>query len=424
MKKPAPKPKPVHVARCNAVRVTVYRNGPARYGITWRKLEHGPRIRETFGTRAAAVARADAIALALHNGRADVLTLTHADRENYQRAIEALAPLGIPLHAAIAEYTAARAILGTHSIHEAAQFFASRRIVQAAAPPTAEIVASILGDLRADVIQPVSGTYLSVITPRLRAIAAAFPDLADATPETVARFLRTLQHRGRPVSPKTFNHYRATFALLWRWCELRGLVSGKTPLAGVKRLDAPGTREVFTVGELRALLAYVPREWIPLVTLGAFAGLRVCEIARLSWDALCWDAGEIRIRAGVAGKRGSPRNVPMLEPLRAWLAPWRNALGRIYPGTERALGRRLEWFHKQAAAHIPGFRWKENALRHSFGSYHAAKFQNLELTRAIMGTSITMLRRHYHDPQFQGDAEQFWNILPTADSAGKILAIA
>jgi hypothetical protein len=41
-----------------------------------------------------------------------------------------------------------------------------------------------------------------------------------------------------------------------------------------------------------------------------------------------------------------------------------------------------------------------------------------------MGTSITMLRRHYHDPQFQGDAEQFWNILPTADPAGKILALA
>lgn len=422
MKASATKPKPVHVARCNAVRVTVYRNGPARYGITWRSVEHGPRIRETFGARAAAVARADAIALALHNGRAEVLTLTHADRENYQSAIAALLPLGIPLHAAIAEYTAARKALGTHGLSEAVAHFRSSHIGAQACPPVREIVADILGKLESSPVHPRTAGYLRTIRPRLAAIAAAFPSLTDATHGAVEAFLHGLRFRGRPISAKTFNHYRGAFALVWQWAHKRRHITGPTPLSSIPPLNAPGKREVYAAAEMRALLAAADQDWIPFLVLGAFAGLRPCEAARLSWTDLVWEQGEIRIPEHVAGKCGAPRNVPMTEPLRAWLAPYRNRIGRIYTSSPARFHRQLNSFIGKLHRTVQGFRWKANALRHSFGSYHVATHRSLELTRTIMGTGIAMLRHHYNNPQFRADADAYWKILPA--SAGRnVIAI-
>ncbi len=132
--------------------------------------------------------------------------------------------------------------------------------------------------------------------------------------------------------------------------------------------------------------------------------------------------GEIRISEDVAGKRGTPRNVPMCDALRAWLAPYRARLGRIHGMTERALSRRLESFITHIQKVVPGFRWKANALRHSFGSYHVATHRNLELTRTVMGTGMAMLRHHYNDPQFRNDADAYWKLLP-ATTRGNVVAI-
>lgn len=406
--------KPVHTARVGNVRVPVYRNGRG-FCVAWRQFAGAGRQRDSFKSKTDAVARAEEIARALANSQADVLILSSADRDNYRLAVHALAPLGIPLHAAIAEYTAARRTVAPHSIAEAAAFFAQRHPAGGDALATADITAAILDKLRHNPVDPKSRAYIATIKPRLAAFAAAFPLLADATAGAVEKWLMALQHRGRAISPKTFNHYRSTVALVWRWAALHHRAAGPGPIAGIKAVKAPGAREVFTVGEMRQILAHSPGFWLPYIVLGAFAGLRVCEVARLAWTDLVWEQGEIRIGEHVAGKRGSPRNVPMCDALRVWLAPWRQSLGRIYPITEARLTSRAEIFYRALESAIPGFRWKANGLRHSFGSYHAATHGSLELTRTIMGTSLAMLRHHYNSPQFRNDAAAFWQLHPDPD---------
>jgi hypothetical protein len=94
----------------------------------------------------------------------------------------------------------------------------------------------------------------------------------------------------------------------------------------------------------------------------------------------------------------------------------------VYGFSDAELKKRTEPFRRLMERRIPGFRWKANALRHSFASYHVGLHRNRELTRTIMGTSIAMLDDHYDDPQFRTAAETWFAILP--DTAAGILQIA
>jgi integrase len=58
---------------------------------------------------------------------------------------------------------------------------------------------------------------------------------------------------------------------------------------------------------------------IPYLALGAFAGLRAAEMARLDWSAIDLDRRIITIRADQA-KTASRRLVPITENLAAGLA--------------------------------------------------------------------------------------------------------
>jgi hypothetical protein len=53
-------------------------------------------------------------------------------------------------------------------------------------------------------------------------------------------------------------------------------------------------------------------------------------------------------------------------------------------------------------------------IRHSFGSYHLAKFNNAALTAEIMGhKNARMLYKHYRDViKNDGDVEAYWLAVP------------
>ncbi len=400
-------------ATVGPVSVPIHRNGD-RWAIAWRDPGATKRQRQTFPTEAAAYARAREIAAAIANGQADSLTLHGASRDEYRAAKSRAAAVGIGLHALVEDAAAAREILGPGiPLATAAEYYRGQHRARPACPPTAQVVAAMLEYLRADSIRPRTRDYLDTIKPRLDAIAAAFPALPGVTAAALENFLRTRTHRGRPISPKTFNHFRATFTLLWRFaCVKMNIPLGECPAAAIAKLDAPGARDVWTPGELRLILDATPAAWIPAVTLSAFAGLRMCEIARLHWTDIYWRQREIRIRAEVAGKGGTPRNVPVCDTLAAWLTPWSRHVGPVYGLDQRTFRRKTEALHRNIERAVAGLRWKPNALRHSFGSYHIATHRNLELTRGIMGTGHAMLRHHYHSPQFADDAAAWWNIQP------------
>lgn len=417
---------PIHVARCNAVRIPVYRNGAGRYGITWRSVAGGKRIRETFGSRAAAITRADAIALAVHNGQADALVLTPNDRADYQAALATLAPLGIPLHAAVAEYAAARKAIGAHTLTEAANFFARGHAERRTCPDTAQIVRELTASLRNRRHRPVTPKTLGPLLTRLAACARAFPSLPDASPTALAQWLDSLTtHRGQPIAAKTRDHFRDALRQLYTFAQARGyLAPGRTPASDLERVWQPAGVETYSPAELRAILATAPKAWIPFIALGAFAGLRTSEIYRLRWEHFRWEEEFIALSAHVAAKTFRPRHVPILPALTAWLAPYRRTFGSLYPQPtldkfESALDRLTAYLRE----HIEGFRWKQNALRHSYVSHRLAATQNPQIVRMEAGHTEAMQQRHYNDPKTPREAAAYFAILPPWGADG-IVAIA
>ena len=92
--------------------------------------------------------------------------------------------------------------------------------------------------------------------------------------------------------------------------------------------------KVFSRRDLRHLRAAAKRSRTPLrddvvVLLAARAGLRACEIARLTWGMVLDPTGKvapvIEVRA-VISKRGAGRRVPMHRELRRAIRAWQDTL--------------------------------------------------------------------------------------------------
>jgi hypothetical protein len=56
--------------------------------------------------------------------------------------------------------------------------------------------------------------------------------------------------------------------------------------------------------------------------------------------------------------------------------------------------------------------WPQDALRHSYGSMRNAVLRNLPQVAEEMGTSETMLRRHYHNPRTSEEGAEWFGLRP------------
>jgi integrase len=71
---------------------------------------------------------------------------------------------------------------------------------------------------------------------------------------------------------------------------------------------------------------------------------------------------------------------------------------------------------RPATAKASGIAWPSNVLRHSFASYHLAKFKNAGQTAAELGhAGAAMLYQHYRELVTPEAAAQWWQIMPPAD---------
>jgi integrase len=140
----------------------------------------------------------------------------------------------------------------------------------------------------------------------------------------------------------------------------------------------------------------------------AFAGIRPIEIVKLKWEHISLELENIRVGEGVAKKK-SRRNVRIQPTLAAWLetVPAEQRTGKLVPG---------RWFQKTArvrkAAGIDGNE-KQDALRHSFGTYLLATEGDLDKLKADMGHAhIATYLNHYHKAVTKAEALPYWQVLP------------
>jgi integrase len=225
--------------------------------------------------------------------------------------------------------------------------------------------------------------------------------------------------RDLPLSPKSRANYRANIGVLFSYAEQRGIID-RNPIprtAKPKLIDRPP--DIFTVDELRALLEAATRvspDVVPMLAIGAFAGLREAEIQRLDWHEIDLKRGHIEVKAAKA-KSARRRIVPIQPNLAGWLRPYAGMTGRVVPAGAR---KKLDRVRNQAGL----ARWPQNGLRHSFASYRLAAIHDAPRVSAELGhTSPQMLYSTYRELVLPEEAERYWKIGPAVE-AGKVVAFA
>jgi len=174
--------------------------------------------------------------------------------------------------------------------------------------------------------------------------------------------------------------------------------------------------EILTVNELRALLEAANRvapDVLPMLAIGAFAGVRDAEIKRLDWHELDIARGHIEVKAAKA-KSARRRIIPMQPNLAAWLRPYCSVTGRVVPEGYRSS---LDRVRKASGL----ARWPNNGLRHSYASYRLAAIHDAPRVASELGhTSPTMLYGVYRELVLPEEAERYWKIVPDVKGANVV----
>jgi integrase len=109
--------------------------------------------------------------------------------------------------------------------------------------------------------------------------------------------------------------------------------------------------------------------------------------------------------------KSARRRFVRIQPnLAKWLHPYARLSGNVTLMGYRVL---LETAREAAGIH----EWPQNALRHSFASYHLAQFNDAAALALELGhTNSNLVFQHYRQLVRPKQAERYWKIAPTAAS--------
>jgi integrase len=246
--------------------------------------------------------------------------------------------------------------------------------------------------------------------PKSKHNAAALERITGRLPQDIAVHSVTQAHvaacmTGAPRS--RLNAHRAISTFL-RWCQRAGHIpEGKTPADRIDRPHAPaGTPEILTPGELHLVLAAAPRDLLPWLVLGAWAGVRTEEMYRLihplQWEDIDLANSIITIRPE-SSKVSRRRIIPILPPLAAALRFIGPSTGRVVPMVKQPVKSQLAVMAKPIGG------WRRNALRHSFLTYRSAQVGTGQAALEA-GNSEAITRRNYLDATTPAEAARWFDV--------------
>ena len=250
-----------------------------------------------------------------------------------------------------------------------------------------------------------SERHVDDLRSRLKIFTAKFDGrpVATITSAEIDDWLRSL-----PVAPVTRNNYRRIVVTTFNFAVQRGYAT-VNPAAKTAKAREPKTKPgILTVEQASALLVNAAPEILPYIAIGLFAGLRRAELERLDWSEIDFDSGHIEVTAEKSKSKLANRFITLQPNLRSWLMPHRKLRGDVTP--EGPFFRQLFEQAREAAGITD---WPDNALRHSFASYHVAHFKDAKGLALEMGhIDSGMLFNHYRALVKPKEAARYWNIKP------------
>jgi integrase len=251
---------------------------------------------------------------------------------------------------------------------------------------------------------------------RVNIFANAVPNLriSDITPDIIQSYLDK-----RAVSPKSKDNDRRAVSCFFSWClERSRRWTAINPCREIRvPQDEAAPPVTLTVAECKGLLrkseAYKAGQLAPYVAVCLFGGLRPFEAARLKWEQVNLDDGEIRMEANQT-KTGRLRVVSICPTMRAWLKAYKGKA--FFPSNRRrdfaalieAIG------YGTATEKKPKLRpWPVDAMRHTAISHFFRRTGSYGLTAEQFGNSEAIIKRFYQGRVSSEDTKHFYAILPT-----------
>ena len=386
-------------------RVRIYtinrKDGYSQFTMAWK--EGGCRRTRYFSCMDEARMVAQQITVKLANGWNIGSEATKRDLEILWHCERQAARFGVTLAAAIDEWVSARSVVVGITLSDAVRFYQANRDDLNAAMTVAQVVDDFVKSRAASGVSP---AYVNGCQDTLRRFCERVKgNIGDVKTADINTYLAGMKGLG-PVSR---NCHRRNIVTMFSFAKKQGYLhqDRKTAAERSETFKVPETEiSIFTPEEIEQLLLACHARLLPVIAVGAFAGIRTAEIMRLDWEDFKWDRGHIEI-AGRKAKTAARRLVPLPDNLKAWLAPWRDETGPIVTLTAVA-GAMNDLGIK---AKIPG-GWRQNALRHSFISYRVALTGDVARTALEAGNSAKMIFRHYREIVEEDTAKVWFAITP------------
>lgn len=183
--------------------------------------------------------------------------------------------------------------------------------------------------------------------------------------------------------------------------------------------------EILSIEEAESLLhtalANPELNLLPAVTLGLFCGIRTEELKKLKWEnvKLNDENPHVIIPLEIAKKRRL-RRVEISPNAVEWLMQCPKRSGNITENNhENDYQKRFRTLHLKCgiSKRIEGkivSNWKQNAMRHSFGTYHCALHENPIKTSNELGhkSGDDVLFTHYRSLTTRAEGLAYFNIRP------------
>jgi integrase len=275
-----------------------------------------------------------------------------------------------------------------------------------------QLVAELLPAKTAD---GASVAYLGDLKCRLGQFEKSFGDklVSEITSGDIDDWLRGLN-----VSAVSRNNSRRTLHSTFSFALARGYHFENPVTKTARAKERRGNIGILTVTQAARLLESATPAVLPYFAIGAFAGLRRAELERLDWGEIDFESGLIEVTAQNA-KTAQRRLVTIQPNLRKWLLPVRKHKGNVTPSN---CFRELFEQAREAAGIAT---WPDNALRHSFASYHLSHFKNAASTALELGHHDSRITfAHYRELVKPKEAHRYWKIMPSDAAAKKVVAFA
>jgi integrase len=313
-------------------------------------------------------------------------SLNERDRAEYLECREALKPYGISLRDAVRMLKP-----------------------QLAQRNKSSLIADAVGELiKAKKADGLSKRYIKDIESRLGIFARAFPDstVSDFDTAGIDDWLR-----GLDAVAVTRNNYRRYLGVFFSFAVGRKWTLSNPVTQSSKAKETQQKVGILQPEQARRLLEAADDKILPAIALGLFAGLRPeSEIWRMDWRHidLTGKLIDIEFSKTETGKRF----VKMEQGLVDYLAPYVKESGAVSPK-----GDKYFQLLKKAREGAKIDEWPADCLRHSFGSYHFAHFQNIGVTMAQMGhTNPKTFLKHYRERVKPEVAKKYWALSPITPS--------